>query len=178
MDINTINNLSGPALHWAVATALGLTPVFQDGCILVPTNALGKLITVSPQDNDEHHTVFTPSTSFAQGGELINNVGVDVRQYHKKEFTIYGLPTKNYQLSKNEEIRYHEKSGRDMLFRRNKIGDLQNKWFAKMPCSDSMPRYHLKYDPQGDTMLLAAMRCLVMHQLDEHTEIPSELLNP
>ncbi|MFV7771671.1 hypothetical protein [Shewanella marisflavi] len=175
--MNTIqtNSLSGFMLDYFVAMALGGKPVIEGQTVYVSTQWLATQIEVA--SNDEL-VPFAPSTSFDQGAQLIQVIGVDIRQYRQKPHSI--LEVRHYDASQGDEITYIESFKREMVRRPTAFNDNHGKWYAKRPSSDKMQSWY-EWTPylvrrdgfvRGETMLQAAMRWIVLDALGFTVEPP------
>lgn len=163
-------SLIGKELDWAAAKALGLNTVIKDDSLFVLAEAFSEQNWDLKPDN---LVEFKPSTNFGIGGEIINKLGIDVRQYKKSAYQI--LDPRHYDLSKGDELRTYDKFNREMVFRPNAIPPEQGMWFAKAPTSHSSTTWSKDKDATGDTFLVAAMRQIAHSHFGEFTEIPNIL---
>ena len=175
MVTDKIEQLSGSALDWSVAKSLGATPKIIDGKIFVDAAWLKNYMHFeSRQDLIE----FRPSVSFDQGGQLINHIGIDVRQY--KMCTHQILNARHYDAKKGDLIVFDEIYKREMVHRPNIMPEHHLQWYAKEPESGSMIQWVTRKNHmncvRGNTFLVAGMRWLVIKFLGDNIEVPKSLV--
>ncbi len=148
------NELTGTALDWAVATALGRGPKYDmkshgrtwcDWWLAAPGH--------------EYEPMPSYSTDWLHGGVLIEREGVSVIQLERENIPdAKGFRQGKYQWGAV-------------------IGDRHSPEEQHGPQSDYWGRsYHVDEDAvSGPTPLIAAMRCYVASKLGDNVEIPTEL---
>ena len=180
--VNT-SDLNYPVLDWAVDKALGADPAIRDGKIYVNGEWLSQVISA---DASAELIEFCPSISFAQGAEMVNNIGVDVRQYKTPPHAL--IDPRHYDPSKGDVLT--TKYGREMVLRPNVFGPNEGKWYAQRPGTSSNVhwterRMSVGYDGKkaeigsymtGDTLLIAAMRHIVASLSGLQVRVPKQLL--
>lgn len=181
------STLKNKALDWAVATVLGGAPTIQNGKILVAAEWLSKVISLAPGEEGEL-VEFSPSSSYAQGAEMVNNIGIDVRQYKQPPHSI--MEARHFDPSKGDELKYVEKFKREMAIRPTTYNEHHGYWYAQSPGTASSVQwierrmrtdyggkpYEVAGYMKGETFLLAAMRHLVASMAGLSLSIPARLL--
>lgn len=144
MRIKT-SDLIGPALNWAVLTALGYTIWDGDwyadpadhGC-RYKTARYARSIAVVCADGTPYH----PSTDWSQGGPIIEQNDISFRKYHNPKSEAHGTYYARVCQDSGTLIGWYKTTG---------------------------------FQQTGPTPLIAAMRCLVASKLGDEVEIPDEL---
>ena len=153
-----LNNLTGAALNWAVAQALGLSPVLSGKTVTLDNPQ--PLIDITGTDAPD---VFNPSDDVALCVTLMTHIGIDARQYRQAPHSRYlksSLLRNNGQLRDGDIIDVAAK-GSEWVLRPNAPTDMDNKFFARPSSSSGQVGWSKQRDPMGDTLVLAVLRQLV-----------------
>lgn len=154
MQLDT-HTLTGRALDWAVAiaekrTARVCTWRGKDPIVLIDLiDAFGELL---------RRTAFCPSEDHARGGEIIEKAGIAVRRSSTgKWFAMLSSDLGDGTGAQWNELSAHggERYG---------------------PYSYQVHKRRIRFD--GETMLIAAMRCYAASILGPKVDVPDELLAP
>ena len=139
--------LKGPALNWAVAKAIGLTPKLMrnDDRSLFPF----------PVWVEEQIGTYSPATNWSLGGPLIEKHGIAMRQ--DKNNVWYAM--KSTDLGSGERAQWVEFSYRG--------GERYG------PASYEVRPRRQRF--KGETALIAACRAIVASHLGDTVQIPEEL---
>ncbi len=167
------NTLTGPALDWAVATALGYTRSTIQGYNLFGSGPWKQPAPVGFWDEvDSPDGKFQPSTDWAQGGPIIEQEGIDIRQVKSRPFI--HLDPRHFDVSKGDEIVRLPGWNRDLVQRPRKPYQDEGKWMARMSVQYTSFSWSVQKDFLSDTALQAAMRCYVASKLGDKVDVPEE----
>lgn len=153
-----LNKLTGAALNWAVAQAMGLSPVLSGKTVTLDNPQ--PLIDITGTDAPD---AFNPSDDVALCITLMTHIGIDARQYRKAPFARYlksSLLRNNGQLRDGDVINVDD-NGTEWVLRPNAPSDIDGKFLARPSSSCGQVSWSTQRDPMGDTLVLAVLRQLV-----------------